>query len=200
MKKYVISIIRQFGSLGRPIARKMSELLDIEYYDRDIVYAVAKQTGYPIEEISTNDEMLHTGFLRMMFPLGQSSAKHQNEIFNTQRKVILEAADRESCIVVGRCSDYILEAYPNLLRIYIYAPYEKRLKNCVEELHMAENQAKRMIRGVDRARNAYHKRYAGFAPNDMNYKDLMIDSSMLGVDGTAEYLVDLIHKKFDDKE
>ncbi|MEI3266805.1 MAG: cytidylate kinase family protein [Frisingicoccus sp.] len=85
MAKYVITIARQFGSLGRPIARRMSEMLGIEYYDRDIVDAVAAKTELPRSTVIEVDEKINTGFFRMMFPLGQNNLQVQNQVFQTQR-------------------------------------------------------------------------------------------------------------------
>lgn len=196
MSKYVVTIARQFGSLGRPIAERMSRLLDIEYYDRDIVDATARKMKMAVSTVSDADENISKGFFQMMFPLGQSSLRTQHEVFDAQREIILELADKGNCIIVGRCADYILEGMPNHLRIYIYASYEKRLENCINTLKMSEASAKRMIREVDKARDAYHRHYAGYAPEDINYKDILIDSGLLGVEGTAQYLAELVRNKY----
>lgn len=200
MSKYVVTIARQFGSLGRPIAARMAEILGIEYYDRDIVDAAAKKMKLPVSTISDADETVSQGFFPMMFPLGQNSIRMQHDVFDTQREIILNLADKGSCIIVGRCADYILESAKNHLRIYIYASYEKRLENCIGPLLMSEESAKRMIREVDKAREAYHRHYAGYAPEDVNYKDILIDSGMLGVEGTAQYLAELVKKRFGEEK
>lgn len=197
MSKYVITIARQFGSLGRPIAGRMAEILGIEYYDRDIVDVAAKKLKLPVSAISDADETISNGLFQMMFPLGQSGIRMQHDVFNTQREIILNIADKGNCIIVGRCADYILESVKNHLRIYIYASYDQRLKNCVETLKMTEESARRMIREVDKARDAYHRHYAGYAPADVNYKDILIDSGMLGVEGTAQYLTELVRERFE---
>ena len=186
-ERYVITITRQFGSLGRPIAREMAKMLDIDYYDRDIVEMAAKD----IEE--SGNSLLS----KMRFPLGTGERSMQDRLFQIQQKIITDIVDRESCIIVGRCSDYILRNYKNCINVYIYAPFEARYHNCVNSLNMNPKEAKRMIQEVDRARLQYHKRYAKYEPEDINYKDILINSSLLGVDGTAEYLVDMVKKKFD---
>lgn len=194
---YAITINRQFGSLGRPIAKKLSELLGIEYYDRDIVDHVAKATSLPVSVVSSEEETAKTGFLNMKFPLGKGTNETQDKIYEAQRKIISNIADRENCIIVGRCSDYVLRNHPKLTRIYIYAPYDKRINNCINNLHMTIENARKMIQDVDQARNAYHLRYAKYFPSDLEHNDLLIDSSFLGVDGTAEYLANLIKQKYD---
>lgn len=102
----------------------------------------------------------------------------------------------EQAGIVGRCSDSILRCSKHLLRIFIYAPYKDRLRNCVERLKMDERTAKEMIRSVDRARDAYQVRYAGYLPGDFHHTDLLINSSFLGVEATAQYLTELVLKKY----
>ncbi len=196
-QKYAITITRQFGSLGRPIARRLSEKLGIEYYDRDIVDEVAKKTGLSVSEISDIEESAKNGFISMKFPLGSSTTAKQNEIFAVQSQIISELADKESCIIVGRCSDYVLRGHDRLINIYIYAPYEQRMKNCVDTLHLSPQDAKKMISDVDKARELYHARYAGYLPQDEAHKDILINSAFLGVEGTADVLEYLIRKKLD---
>lgn len=196
MKKYVVTIARQFGSLGRPIAQKMSEILGVEYYDRDIVDAVAKKLDLPVSVVSNEEETAANTFSFMMYPLGKSTSDVKNSIFDAQRQIILDFADRESCILVGRCSDFILKEHKNIVKIFIYAPYEERYKNCIDTLHMSSSEAKKMIASVDKARDRYHMNFAKYLPGDYNHMDLMINSSLLGEQGTAEYLAGLIKMKF----
>jgi len=194
-EKYVITITRQFGSLGRPIAHKLSQLLGIEYYDRDIVEAASRKLDLPVSVISEAEES-SSGFFKMVFPLGMESVTQQQRIFKTQEKIIRELAERESCIIVGRCSDYILGPDANAMHIYIYAPYGARFRNCVDTLGMQPDEAKKMITAVDKARKFYHKQYANFTPDDPEHKDLLINSDLLGVTGTAKILADVIRERF----
>ena len=195
-KKYIVTITRQFGSLGRPIAREMSELLKIEYYDRDIVEATSKKMNLPVSKISEHEETYSTNLFSMLLPLGSDSIAKQDEIYNVQKEVIREMAEKESCIIVGRCADYIFRDHRDVLNIYIYAPVDARYKNCVEVLRMKPEEATKMIYKVDKARTAYHRRYAKYAPGDPDSKQIMIDSSMLGVKGTAEVLAEIVQRRF----
>ncbi len=199
-KKYVITITRQFGSMGRPIAKKMAEMLGINYYDRDIVDQAAKKLNLPVSTVSENEESAkkkESAFGRMRFPLGLNNATDtQDKIFEAQQNIIRFLAEKETCIIVGRCADFVLCDMEDVVDIYIYAPYDVRLKHCVEDLGMEESEGKKMIIDVDKARDAYHMNYAGFLPGDPMHKDIMIDSSFLGVDGTAEFLAEAIKKRF----
>lgn len=185
-EQYIITISREFGSLGRPIARRMSEILGIMYYDRDIVEEVSKQLQLPVPTISDVEERAPGSYFSMRFPLGNMTSDLQNKVFRAQQDIITELADRESCIIVGRCADYVLRKKKNLMRVYIYTSYENKYDNCVNNLSMTPREAKKMIRDVDQARIAYHMRYAGYMPDEN--KDIQIDSAFLGVEGTAWYL------------
>lgn len=200
--QYVITITREFGSLGRPIAKRLSEILDIEYYDRDLVDQAAEKLHLPksiIDEAEESAISVPTTFFRMQFPLGKGTNKRQDEIFEAQQNIIKFLADKETCVIVGRCSDFILSEMKNALHIYLYAPYKNRVENCVNDLGLKEEDAKKMIVAVDEARNSYHMNYAGYYPDDKKYKNLLVDSSVLGVEGTAQFLADYVRRCFDIK-
>jgi cytidylate kinase len=200
MGHYVVTIQRQFGSMGRPIARKMSEILGIDFYDRDIVEAAAKQLDLPVSVVKKEEERAHTQypnpFSRMCFPLDDGTSATQDDIFEAQKKVIRQIAEKETCIIVGRCADFVLSDMPESCHIFIYAPYKTRVYNSVHSLNLKEKEARHMIHEVDKARRSYHMHYAGYIPSDPRFKHLLIDSSFLGVDGTAEYLAELVRRKF----
>ncbi|GLB31146.1 cytidylate kinase [Lacrimispora amygdalina] len=195
-EKFVVTITRQFGSLGRPIARMVSENLGIEYYDRDIVEMTSKDLNLPVSAVSDVEESAKSAFFNMNYPLGMGTTAIQDSVFAVQKKIIIDLAERESCIIVGRCADHILEDYKNIIHIFIYAPYEARLKNCVERLNMRPDEARKMIASVDKARESYHRHYCGYVMSDKEHKHVMIDSSLLGVEGTCEILTEIIRKKF----
>lgn len=197
MEKFTITITREFGSLGRSIARELSRILGVEFYDRDIVEEVANKLNLPVSTVSNEEEKSRQSFLPRMFPLGTDEEYMQDIIFDVQKGIILDLAKKSSCILVGRCSDFLLEKHKNNINIFIYASYEKRLENCVEALGMTEAEAKKMILSVDKARNAYHKKYAGYLPGDPEHKQLMIDSSLLGVTGTAKLIAEIVHQLFE---
>lgn len=196
MDSYVITISRQFASLGRSIAQKMSEMLQINFYDRDIVESTAKRMGQPVPVISQEEENASSTFFRRQYPLGMGIVSLQDEIYQTQSNIIKDIAQKESCIIVGRCGYHILEGHSRCLNVYIYAPYEVRLDNCIRDLHMDSKIAKKMIKEVDKARENYRRRYYAESVNLYDGYHLMIDSSKFGVDAAADILVDIVKKKF----
>lgn len=198
--RYVITITRQFGSMGRPIARRMAEMLGIEYYDRDLVDQAAEKLNLPVSVINEVEEKANSlsknPFFRMASPLGSGTTATQDKIFEAQQNIIKFLAEKETCVIVGRCADFTLSEMENAIHIYIYASYEARLEHCIKDLGMEETEARRMMAAVDKARESYHVNFTGYTPDDKSHKDILIDSSLLGVEGTAEYLVELVKKKF----
>ena len=197
MEKFVVVINSQFGSMGRPIAKKMAEQLNVDFYDRDIIELAAKKIDMPLKEASDLEESAAKGaFWQMCFPLGFGSDDKKLKLFEEQRQIIINLGDAKSSIIVGRCSDYILRQHKNLIRIFIYAPEEARVLNCVNYLHMEEKEARKMIKDVDKARDAYQLQYANYKQGDFHYNDIIIDSSFLGVCETAKFLSNLVIAKF----
>ena len=196
MEQYTITITRQFGSMGQMIAKKMSEILGIEYYDHEILKKVAAQTGMLESTIEDEEERAENRFEFMGLSFGHQTSNVQDKIFKVQEQIIMELAEQQSCIIVGRCADYILRDFPNVVNIYIYAPEDDRIETCIERYDIPEWEAKKRIEETDEARIAYHMRYAGYAPDDLNHKDIVINSSFLGFEGTAQYLCECIKEKF----
>ena len=156
----------------------------------------ARKLNLPVSIISDEEESAKSAFFNMSYPLGMGTTEIQDEIFAVQRKIITDLAEKGPCIVVGRCSDYILKDSPNLMNVFVYAPYTARLRNCVEKLNMQPAEAKKMIAAVDKAREAYHKHYCGYSMSDKDFKHVMLDSSLLGDEGTCDVLVEIIRKRF----
>lgn len=196
MKQYVITISRQFGSMGRTIAKQMAEELNINFYDRDIVEETAKRMGLPVSTISATEENANSKYFKRQYPLGMGVSNMQDEIFSIQKNIIEDMAKKESCIIVGRCAESILAEHSNRLNVYIYAPYEKRLENCTQILKMEEKAARKMIREVDRSRELYHRRYCPEYKDVFSNRDLMVDSSRFGIEKTAQIIVELAREMF----
>ncbi|MGK0467808.1 AAA family ATPase [Clostridium sp.] len=198
MKRYCVTINLQFGSLGRVIAKELSGILGIEYHDKYIVEAASKKLNMPISTISMIEESsIKSSFSNVMSPLGNISTAKQHKLFDVQRRIILDLAEKKSCIIVGRCSDFILKDYKECLNIFIYAPSKARYKNCVDTMNMKPLEAERMIAKVDKARDSYYRCYAGYSNESIKHRHIMIDSSLLGVHGTAQVLADMIKKRFE---
>ena len=194
---YVITIARQFGAAGLPVAEKLAEKLGIEYFNRDLVDRAAEELDIPASEILEEEELKdgsRDSVFEKLFPLGTGPRDRQDKIFAAQSHVIQRLAERGSCIMVGRCADYVLNSHENALHIYLHASLEERVKNCVRYLNMTEGEAEKVIPRAEKARNSYYLHYAGYMQDDPAHKDIIIDSGRFGVEGTAEILEYAVRK------
>ena len=196
MKQYVVTISRQFGSMGRMIAQQLSRELGVEFYDRDIVEETASRMGLPVSVISNTEENSKSIYFKQQYPLGMGIASMRDGIFLIQKNIIRDLAQKESCIIVGRCADSILMDMENHLNVYIYAPMGARLRNAVELAKLDEKTARKMIREIDRSRELYHRRYCPEYVDPSANKDIMIDSSRFGAEGTVKILAGLVRELF----
>lgn len=192
----VIVITRQFGSLGRPIAKKVAKELGLKYIDREIIENAASRMGYPIEELEMIDNHRIRGFERMRYPLGLGSRETQDKLYELEKSLILEYAAYENCVIVGRCANYILKDKPNVLKLHIFAPKQDRVKNSVVELGMTTNEAGPMVDKIDEARSAFYTYHTHEMFNSIEYHDLMINSSLMPIDDTVRLICDTAKIKF----
>lgn len=196
MKPPVITISREFASMGRTIGQKLAAKLGFELLDRDIVAEAAKRMNLTIPEISHLDE--HPGynrfFMRKTYLFNFGVYNSSEKLFDVERNVIEDYAAKGNCIIVGRCAESILHGRENLLRVYVYAPFEARVKHCMEDLLIGgRDDAEADIRRVDEARSAYRRRHA-FSGNPYDNFDVLINSATFGIDGSADILADLARK------
>lgn len=196
MKPYVITISRQFYGMGRSIARLLSQELGITFHDRDIVEETAKRLGYPISDISKLEEGAGEAHIDKVYPLGKGNKGVRDRVFMTQSNIISDLAKKESCILVGRCAEYVLKDHPRRLSVYIYAPRAIRLKNCVEKLKVSEREAMKAMDVIDLAREKFRKEYGHHDDSLFDIYHLMLNSSYFGVEGSADAITKLVKELF----
>ncbi|MCL1817803.1 MAG: cytidylate kinase family protein, partial [Spirochaetaceae bacterium] len=195
LENYVVTISRQFGCPGKTIAKKMAELLGVEYYDRDILEQVAAEMNLPVPRLESDE--VEAEYVKLLFPLGTGTDEEKEMIFAAQQKIILQFAEKNSGIFLGRCADYILRNHANLFSIYIYAPREARRDFCIKHLGIPAGDADRIMDDADGARLSYSMNYARVYSQNLENKNISIDSSLFGsIDETAEVLVSMIRRKF----
>ena len=204
MTKRIITISREFGSGGRFIGEEVAKKLGIAYYDKNIINEIAEKSGLSPEYIQENAELSpKKGLFAYAFAGRDVTGKSVEDlVYEAQRKVILELAEKESCVIIGRNADYILKDTEGiqLVRAFIYAPNDVRVHNIMESHNLSEKDAKLLLDEKDKR---YHKRHlalTGSNRGDRHNRDILINSDFLGIQGTAEYLEDLIAKKYGKKE
>ena len=187
MKHYVITVARETGSGGHDIARRLSEELNIPYYDRDLLRKASEVSGIH-ERLFGAAEKVYTGEI---LPPDSDDYISTRNLFSFQAKIIKELAATENCIILGRCANYLLMEQPDvrLLRLFIHAPLETRMARVASySLAWSTHEVARYIRREDKRRAAYYHYYTGEEWRDAAGYDLSLDSQQLGEDGCVELI------------
>ena len=201
MGHLVITIGCEYGAKGNAIGRKIAEDLGIKFYDRELVDQIIEEVGIPkdimnrVEEGGTIAGKGAEGDVRGSF---SKYADLTERAIHVQKQIIRKLAEKEACVIIGRSADYILKDSKDikLLRAFIYAPDEIRIQNIMKSHSLSESDAKILLLEKDKR---YHKRHlalTGSNRGDRHNRDILIKRAFLGVEGTAEYLEELIQKKY----
>lgn len=197
MKNYVITVARQFGSRGREIGKRLSELLEYKYYDRDLIALAAEKSGYSKDILGAADERASNSLLYTL-ALGSSAYSHgierinvplNDKLFIVQSNIIKDIydnKDNEGAVIVGRCSDYVLSDKENVLRVFITADFDSRVRTVAKRDGVSESKAKDLVVKTDKRRNNYYNYYTGRKWGKTENYDLVINSDVTGVDGAAK--------------
>lgn len=188
-RQKIITIGRSFGSNGREIGERLAEALGIGFYDRNLIDMAAKKSGLERKVVSNADEKL-LGRLVELAPNLEFFADDTNEkIYRAQAEVIRSIVKRgESCVIVGRGADYVLRNRPEVLKVYIYAPLERRIETVMERYHFKRDEAERVVRHMDKTRRNYYEFFTDRNWDQKEGKDLLVDSSEFGIQGTMELI------------
>lgn len=196
---YVINIGRQYGSGGREIAFKLGERLGIKAYDTEIITETAKRSGFSPEFFMKSDEKVKKFSLFSAFRQGvqyeSTNFMDSNELFRIQSETIRSLAKAGSAIFVGRCADYILRDHPRIANVFISAPDEARVERVSGRRNISADEARSLIEQTDKKRAEYYNYYTFGEWGVAHTYHLCIDSSVLGIDGTIDYILSFIDKK-----
>lgn len=206
--KIVITIGRQFGSGGRAVGMRLAELMGIGYYDKELMSEAARKSGLSQEYFEKSDErapdsMSHIsslGFLAGGINFWFEGSLSGENIFKYQSDVILSLAAEQSCVIVGRCADYILRENPSCYSVFIHAPLEQRVERVMQSENVSKRVAVDTINKKDKSRAAYYNFYTDRTWGDSATYKLSIDSSVLDIEGTALSIRDFIHRALAKKE
>lgn len=198
MKKIIITIGRQFGSGGLAVANELGRRLNIPVYDRELIIKAAQDSGFSAEFFKEKDEKKTSFSLNAVFSSMFSSAAEdyisEDGLFKIQCETIRKIGEQGSAVIVGRCSDYVLRDMGCTLDIFLTSPLPVRTARISQRMGISEEQAENLIARKDRSREEYYNYYTfGNWGTAMNY-DLCLDSSILGIEGTAQFIMDFATK------
>ena len=200
----IITIGRQFGSGGREIGYMVADKLGIKLYDKEMLQRAAQDSGICEELFESHDEKPSNSFLYSLvmdtYSMGYSGSTYNDmpinhKIFLAQFDAIKKIANEGPCILVGRCADYALEGYPNLLSVFIHADLNARIKRIAKKYDLTDAKAKDLIIKTNKKRASYYNYYTDKRWGDADSYDVCLDSSVLGLEGTAEAIIKLIEVK-----
>ncbi|MDR1938356.1 MAG: cytidylate kinase-like family protein [Tannerellaceae bacterium] len=204
MDRIILTIGRQFGSGGRITGKKLAEALDISFYDKELITLAARESGLCKEVFEKADERTSGGLLHA-FPIGMpyiggiytpyADILSNEGLFKIQSDVIRKLAETESCVIVGRCADYILRDNPDCISFFIHDKLANRIQRIVERQQLTVEQAKELIAKTDKSRAAYYDYYTNKTWGMSSSYNLSIDASALGIDETVRFMKNFIERK-----
>ena len=206
--KRIITISREFASGGRTIGKEIAKILNYKYYDREIIDMTAKNSGFSPEFIEKNEQNISSSWLYNLLlgsgysttlrgvSGGQPTLPLADQVFNAQRKVILNIAEIEHCVIVGRCADFILRTSEKikkeeLLNVFIYADMDFKKNRAINELDIPEKNAEHVINQINKYRANHYNIFTESTWGSRENYDLLINSALLGTSGTAKLIASL---------
>ena len=198
MEKIVITIARQYGSGGKTVGQMVADELGIPFYSRDILRMASEDSGISEALFGEADEKLKKNpLLRIMknvydgdlIPPESDGFVSDKNLFNYQAKIIKQLAERESCVIVGRCADYVLRDYPNVMSVFVHADEDFCFDRAMERNSMSAHDLKKYIAKIDKYRGDYYKYYTGQEWTDARNYDLCLDCGKLGFEKCKEEIL-----------
>ena len=199
MANKIYTIGREFGSGGREVGEKLAAKLGIKLYDKELLQQAAKDSGFCEEIFENHDEKPTNSFLYSLVMdtysvSGYSAAPFldmplNHKVFLAQFETIKKIAEKESCVIVGRCADYALSDNPDCINIFIHADLDVRIKNVSRNLNITENKARDIINKTDKQRASYYNYYTSKKWGDSKSYNLSLDAGKLGTDNCVEMIL-----------
>ena len=205
MSNLIITIGRQCGSGGREIGNRLAEKLNIKCYDKELLTLAAKQSGLCKELFETHDERPTNSFLYSLvmdtYSMGYTTSSFldmplNHKVFLAQFDTIKKLAEEESCIIVGRCADYALADHPNRTSVFISADMDAKIERISKLYDMTKEKAKDTIIKTDKKRSNYYNYYSNKKWADARSYDLCVDSSILGIDKTVDFITEYAKMRY----
>lgn len=200
-KNTIITIGRQFGSGGHEIGELLAKKLGIPFYDRNLVKMAAEELHITEEQAELEDEKklmsivsnynLAMGGYNDFMANAEFYAPVGRDLYAVQSAIIKKLAQKGSCVIVGRCADYVLKDYPGCINVFICASKEDRKNRVMDKYHLSERKATEKMKKIDRERKYYYETYSGKEWGSIQSHQILMNSSLLGKEKIVEYLAAL---------
>lgn len=196
MKHFVVTVGCEYASGGIEIGKMIAKSLGVEYYDRDLIDKVVEQIGVDRELVEKADSGENVKY-EFDTNFGPRYANLTNRVIYEQFEIINKFAEKSSCVIIGRCSNYILKDRKDCLNVFIYAPFEKRVEYVMEKKGVSYDEAAELVKYNDRMLSSRYNYMTNGDMRDCSMRDMMIDSSVLGLEKTAKYILQMIDLRFE---
>ena len=188
MNHFVVAIGREFGAQGCDIAEKLAEKLGVKLYDRQLVEEAAKKLEMDEHTVQKADEVSAKDIEGLKTTYGVGNFYLSTQVLDAQADIIERVAQNESCIIMGRCADYILRSRPDVLRVFVYADRDIRLRRAIDEYGDLEEHIDEFMHQTDKRRRIYYENYTNQRWGDRENYDLMLNSGDLGIEKCVELI------------
>lgn len=204
MKQFVITIGRQLGSGGKEIAEMLAKRMNIKVYDKTLLEEAARESGIDTTVFENADEQESESYFSGIFSIHGAITEYfkgdsimdKDKLFEIQSETIQSLAERENCIIVGRCAEYVLRDHPARLSFFITADKEDRISRIMKSEGMEYGKAAEHLEKNDKRRRSYHDYYATSHWGVAESYDLCINSSRMGLEQTTEFILNFIKSRF----
>lgn len=201
-EKKIITISREFGSGGRLIGKRLAEKMGVTFYDKQLLDRIAEESGYSKEMMESAKKKAKNSFLYSLASAmgagesGPESLSLNERFFLAQFDTIRKIAEEEdSCVIVGRCADYILRGLPYATNVFIYAEESDKIKRAVNEYGVPEDQVKKLMKETDKARANYYAYHTGRKWGEPINFNLCIDSGYLEIEDIVDFIISYAEKQ-----
>jgi cytidylate kinase len=202
-QNYAITIGRQLGSGGKRIGELLSQRLGISCYDKELILLASRESGLGKEFFEKADEKSSYSFFSNFYGfrtgfMGNNTGNYlcNETLFKIQSDVVRELAEKESCIFVGRCADYILRNHPHCLKVFISADMKDRVQRVIREEKITEKEAGNIIEQIDKKRAGYYNYYSNKVWGMATSYDLCVNSSVFSIEEICSILEEYVKQKF----
>lgn len=191
---YIITIGREYGSGGRYIGEELAKRLNIHFYDHSLLEKVAEHSGFCMDYVKENDEKKENFFSYFGYNGSYDNLSASQKVSIAQFNTIKKIAENESCVIVGRCADYVLKDHPNIVNVFIHAKMENKIARAVKYYGLDEKKAKEKIKKTNKQRESYYNFYTNQKWGKASFYDICIDSS-IGIEESVEVILQYVQKK-----
>ena len=191
--KIVVTVSREYGSGGRYVAKLLSEKLGVKFYDKEIVTKLAEETGLSEEYIEENEQK--RGILSTLENDQVTGLSSKDELFIKETELIKKLARKDSCVIVGRCADFILKNNRNVVKVFVYSDMEDKIKRATKFYGLNKEKAEKEIKNIDKQRANHYKYYTEREWKEYSNYDICINSDTFGVEKSADIIYDMIQNR-----